>query len=72
MCQNERVLIHAINFIGSRVSVDVVYLHLQSLYGFMGLAMDGAMVAQYVAHVRATHTKADEQWGPHSTNNAVY
>lgn len=54
MCQNERVLIHAINFIGSRVSVDVGYLHLQSLYGFMGLSMDSAMVAQYVAHVRTT------------------
>ena len=40
LCKNERALVHAINHVGSRVSIDVLHLHLLSLYDFMGVAID--------------------------------
>ena len=43
MVNNERVLILAVQEIGSRVSIDVNYLHLKSLYDFMKISIDGAM-----------------------------
>ena len=46
LCQNERILIHAINHIGSRVGVDVVYLHLTALYEFMGVPIDRTKAAK--------------------------
>ena len=46
LCQNERILIHAINHIGSRVGVDVVYLHLVALYEFMGVPIDRTKAAK--------------------------
>ena len=44
MVVNERVLIHGVSFLGSRVSVDVVCMHLQALYDFMQITIDGVMV----------------------------
>ena len=41
---NEMVLTHAIQHVGSRVSVDVLYLHLSSLYEFMECPMQSSMV----------------------------
>lgn len=46
LCQNERILIHAINHIGSRVGVDVVYLHLLALYEFMDVPIDRTKAAK--------------------------
>lgn len=45
LCKNERALIHAINNLGSRVGVDVVHLHLASLYEFMKIPIDGNIAA---------------------------
>ena len=45
MVNNERVLTLAINHLGSRVSVDVVYLHIQSFYDFIQLPIDSSMDA---------------------------
>ena len=41
---NEMVLTHAIQHVGSRVSVDVLYLHLSSLYEFMECPMQSSTV----------------------------
>ena len=40
LCNNERVLTHSINHLGSRVGVDVLAMHLQSLYDFMTIPID--------------------------------
>lgn len=54
MVNNERVLIHGINYLGSRVSVDVVCLHLQSLYDLMSIAMDSATDASLSSSSNST------------------
>lgn len=39
--ENERLMVHCINHIGSRVSVDVLAMHLASLYDFMKTNLQG-------------------------------
>lgn len=41
LINNASVLISAINHVGSRVSVDVLNLHIKSLYDFMDIPVDG-------------------------------
>lgn len=43
--RNERCLIHAINFLSSRVSMNVVSMHLISLYNFMEIPIDSGKAA---------------------------
>jgi hypothetical protein len=45
LVNNERVLTHTINHVGSRVSVDVLYLHLSSLYDFMECPLQSCTLA---------------------------
>ena len=45
LCKNERAVIHAINHVGSRVSMNVLNLHVLSLYAFMEIPIDGSKVA---------------------------
>lgn len=45
MVNNERALSLAINHLGSRVSVDVVYLDIQSFYNFVQIPIDSSMDA---------------------------
>lgn len=43
--RNERALIHAINHVGSRVSVNALHMHLMALYEFMAVPIDSTIVA---------------------------
>ena len=45
LCRNQRCLIHGINFLSSRVSMNVVYMHLMSLYSFMEIPIDSGKAA---------------------------
>lgn len=55
LTQNEAVLKEAINHLGSRVGVDVNYLHLKSLYDFMKVPIDGAQAAYALLHPGSLH-----------------
>ena len=45
LVNNEKVLTHAIKHLGSRVSVDVLYLHLSSFYEFMECPLQSSTLA---------------------------
>ena len=47
LVNNELILTTAINYISSRVSVPVVYLHLQSFYEYISVPMNSAMASTY-------------------------
>ena len=45
LVENEDILAIGINYMGSRVGVDVNYNHLKSLYDHMSIPIDGAPTA---------------------------
>lgn len=47
LVQNEKILSLAIQHVGSRVSVPVVYQHLDSFYNFISVPMDSGMAVLF-------------------------